>query len=248
MGNVCFSNRQQVLGTNKPVDFKAGAGKSTLLYVMTLGASSKLFMTPTRSAIIQDFERIHAAGTAIMAYYYFDFRDSKKQDRCGLLSSLISQLAAGSDSLYQVLSRLYSNRAGGMQKPITSTLTQCLKNMLSLPGQGPIYIIIDGIDECPTSPGMPSAREGVLELIKELIDLRLPKVHLCVASRPEFDIRTVLEPLTSLRISLHDEKGQKEDIINFVTSVVHSDENMRRWREEDKQLVVDTLCEKADGM
>jgi NACHT domain len=130
-----------------------------------------------------------------------------------------------------------------MQKPAPSTLTKCLKDMLRLPGQPPIYIIIDAIDECPTSPETPSSREEVLGLIKELIDLRLPKVHLCAASRPDIDIQMVLEPLTSLRISLHDEIGQKEDITNYIQSVVHSDENLRK---EDK-LVVDTLSDKADG-
>jgi len=30
--------------------------------------------------------------------------------------------------------------------------------------------------------------------------------------------------------------------------MVYSDRNMRRWRDEDKKLVVETLTEKADGM
>jgi hypothetical protein len=42
-----------------------------------------------------------------MAYYYFDFRDVKKQDCYGLLSSLLSQLSVESDSCYDVLSKLY---------------------------------------------------------------------------------------------------------------------------------------------
>ena len=71
---------------------------------------------------------------------------------------------------------------------------------------------------------------------------------LCVASRPEMDIRAVLESLTTLKISLHDEVGQKEDIIKYINSVVRSDRSMRRWKEADKQLVVDTLSGKADGM
>ena len=80
---------------------------------------------------------MHAAGLATMAYYYFDFRDVKKQDRYGLLSSLISQLSAESDSCYDVLSQLYSDHARGIRKPTTSALTKCMKDMLSLPGQGP---------------------------------------------------------------------------------------------------------------
>src|SRR5713101_1974514 len=168
---------------------------------------------------------MHFLGLAAMAYYYFDFWDSKKQDCYGLVSSLVSQLSAESDSCSDVLSKLYSDNSRGMQKPNLGALKKCLADMLSLPGQGKIYIIVDALDECPNFPGTPSAREDVLELIEELVDLKLPNVHLCVASRPEMDIRMVLESLASLKISLHDENGQKEDIIDYIKSVVHSDRN-----------------------
>ena len=205
-------------------------------------------MMPTRSAIIQDIEGMHAAGLATMAYYYFDFRDVKKQDCYGLLSSLILQLSAESDSCCNILSQLYSDNSRGIRKPTMGALKNCLSDMLNLPGQGPIYIIVDALDECPNLSGTPSAREEVLALIEELVDLKLPNVHLCVASRPEMDIRVVLEELTSLKISLHDESGQKEDIFEYIKSIVRSDRSMRRWKEEDRQLVVDTLSERADGM
>ena len=78
--------------------------------------------------------------------------------------------------------------------------------------------------------------------------MKLRDVHLCVASRPEMDIRMVLEPLTSLKISLHDESGQKGDIIWYLKYVVRSDWSARRWKEEDKHLVIHTLSEYADGM
>ena len=183
-----------------------------------------------------------------MAYYYFDFRDVKKQDCYGLLSSLISQLSAESDSFYNILSRLYSDNMNGRLKPDIDSLKESMKEMLLFPGQGPIYIIIDALDECPNLSGTPSAREEVLELIGELVDLELPNVHLCVTSRPEMDIRMILGPLTSLKISLHDETGQKEDIVKYIESVVYSDRSMRRWNEDDKQLVVATLSGKAEGM
>jgi hypothetical protein len=191
---------------------------------------------------------MHAAGLATMAYYYFDFRDVKKQDCYGLLSSLVSQLSAESDSCYDVLSKLYSDNSRGVRKPNVVALKKCLADMLSLPGQSQIYIIVDALDECPNFPGRPSARDRVLELIEELVDLKLQNLHLCVASRPEMDIRTVLEPLTALKISLHDERGQKEDIVKYIESVVRSDRSMRRWKVEDQRLVVDTLSAKSDGM
>jgi hypothetical protein len=191
---------------------------------------------------------MHAAGLATMAYYYFDFRDVKKQDCYGLLSSLILQLSTESDSCYDILSRLYSDNARGVRKPTVSALKKCMKDILSLPGQAPAYIIVDALDECPNLSGTPSAREEVLGLIQELVDLKLPHVHLCVASRPEMDIRMVLEPLTSLKISLHDEIGQKEDIVEYIKFIVRSDRSMQRWKEDDKKLVVDTLSDRADGM
>jgi hypothetical protein len=129
-------------------------------------------------------------------------------------------------------------------------LTQGLKAMLMLSDQHPIYLIFDAIDECPDTSGIPSDRARVLQLVKELVELRLPNLHICVTSRPEIDIRDVLEPLTSRRVSLHDQTGQKKDIVDYVRSIVYSDSEpiMRRWRTEDKELVIETLAERADGM
>ena len=184
----------------------------------------------------------------MMAYYYFDFRDVKKQDCYGLLSSLVSQLSAESDSCYNILYKLYSDNGRGTRKPDIDALKKCLADMVSLPGQGQIYIIVDALDECPNFPGTPSAREDVLEFVKEIVNLKLSNFSLCVASRPEMDIRSVLEPLTTLKISLHDEIGQKGDIVEYLKSVVHSDRSMRSWKEADKQLVIDTLSDRVNGM
>ncbi len=108
--------------------------------------------------------------------------------------------------------------------------------------------IVDALDECPNKPGMPSQREKVLQLVKKLVDLRHPDIRVCITSRPEVDIRMVLEPLASHSVSLHDERGQKDDTINYIKSVVETDANIRKWRAEDKQLVIDSLSQKADGM
>ena len=127
-------------------------------------------------------------------------------------------------------------------------MVDCLKEMLSLEAQGPTFIILDALDECPITSGIPSSREEVLELVDELVSLHLPNVHICVTSRPEHDIRVILECLTEHPVSLHDESGQQEDIANFVASFVRSNQRMKRWREEDKNLVIKSLSENASGM
>ncbi len=188
----------------------------------------------------------HAIGLANIAYYYFDFRDSKKQDCYGLLSSLILQLSVQSDSCSNILSKLYSDN-GPVLTPTLIALKTCIKDMLSQPGQGPIFIIVDGLDECPSSSGTQSARGKVLEIIKELVGLELPNVHLCVASRPEIDIQKALESLNPLQISLHNETGQEVDIIAYIKSIISSN-NAPDWTEEDEILVINTLSQKANGM
>ena len=183
-----------------------------------------------------------------MAYYYFDFRDTDKQNRRNLIFSLLYQLSARSDLCCYILHRLYMTPDNGAHKPTDDVLIQCLKETLRLSNDHPTYIIMDALDECPNTFGMPSPREMVLDLIKELVDLYLPHLHICVTSRPEIDVRTVIEPLTTRRVSLHDETGQKKDIIKYISSVVRSDMRMGKWREDDQNLVIETLSEKADGM
>ena len=99
-----------------------------------------------------------------------------------------------------------------------------------------------------THPGFQRHAKKVLDFLEDLIGLSLTNLRICVTSRPEIDIRTILEPLTTHHVSLHDEIGQKQDILDYIKTVVHSDRRMRRWRPEDKQLVIDTLSAKADGM
>jgi len=158
-----------------------------------------------------------------MAYFYFDFRDLNKQHRRNLLPSLLIQISAQSRHCCDILSRLYSAYDDGAQKPSDSVLIRCLKDMIAITHPRPVYIILDALDECPNWPGIPSPRGQVLALVKDLVELRLPHLHLCVTSRPEFDIRATLTPLTHHRVSLHDQSGQKKDIVDYINSVVYSD-------------------------
>ncbi len=150
---------------------------------------------------VQDLDAKRTAGLASAVYYYFDFRDASKQHRQGLLSSLLVQLGAESDSCHKILSRLYMAHDRGGRKLTDIALMHCLKDMPEHHQQA-TYIHIDAIDECPNTFGFPTPREKVLEFLERLIDWQDPHLRICIASRPEVDIRKTLEPLTSLRVSL----------------------------------------------
>jgi len=88
------------------------------------------------------------------------------------------------------------------------------------------YLIVGAlqVDGCSNNSGMPAPREDILDIVN------------------------TLEPLASLRVSLHNQSRQMKDIVDHINSVVHSDTKMQRWREEDGKLVIKTLSKKADEM
>ena len=203
---------------------------------------------PISSTIIEEAMALRDAGLGLTAFYYFDFRNTAKQDVRGLLSSLLVQLCARSNPCYEILSRLYSDYDNGSRLPDDQALVKCLKDMLEFPGQPVVYLIIDALDECPNISGVVPPRERVLNLIEDLVELNLENLRICVTSRPEADILDALLPLASHTVSLHDEDGQRQDINSYITSVVQSDRRMRKWRADDKELVIETLSRRADGM
>jgi len=200
------------------------------------------------STIVQEIDAMRKAGLASLAFFYCDFREDQKKDLRGLLSSLLVQLCHQSDSYCDMLSELYSEHAKGLRHAGDEALAGCLKALLSIPELAPVYLIVDALDECPSTSAIPSPRDEVLNLIEELIKLRLPNLRICVTSRPETDIKDVLNPLIFRSVSLHDESGQKRDIEAYIRSVINTNPKNRRWKMEDKQLVIDVLIEKADGM
>ena len=205
-------------------------------------------MPPISFSIIDDITRSSKAGLASVAFFYFDFKDEAKKNARGALSSLLVQLAAQSDAYSNILSALYSENHAGSKQPSDDELRECLKDMVAVPDQAPIYIVMDALDECPNSTGPPSPRETVLRLVKWLLELGCSNLWISVTSRPEPDITAVLQPLASHTISLHNEKGQKEDIKNYIKAFVNSDPKATKWRKQDKELVIERLSEKADGM
>ena len=185
---------------------------------------------------------------ASLAIFYYDFREDRKKHVSGLLSSVLFQLCDQSDSYYDILSDFYSTHRNGAETPGDDELVQCLIDLLKCSGARPVYLVIDALDECPSTSSLLSPREKLLSFLEDLVDAQLQTLRICVTSRPEVDIKAILEPLAFLSISLHHENGQKNDIMKYIESIVNTNRNMQNWSSEHKQLVIDVLTKKADGM
>ena len=191
---------------------------------------------------------MQVSGLISLAIFYYDFRQDGKKNVSGFLSSVLTQLCNQSNSYYGILFDLYSTHHNRGQSPGDNKLFEYLIKLLKCPGARPVYLIIDALDECPTSSSLSSPREKLLSFLEDLVEAQLPNLRICATSRPEVDIKALLEPLAFRSVSLHDEGGQKQDIIKCIVSFVSTNKNMQNWNPAHKQLVIDVLTEKADGM
>jgi len=208
--------------------------------------SSRELILSASSRIIEDIDAMRKQGLASLAFFYHDFREIQKTDLRGLLSSVLFQLCSQSDSYCDILSDFYLTHRDVAQI-VNDELVRCLKDVLEVPEQAPVFLIIDALDECPNVSALSSPRKEVLTLVTELIVTKLPNLRICVISRLETEIKAALEPLTFRSISLHEASGQMQDIENYIRSVVNTSGEMRKWQRKHRELVIDVLVRKVDG-
>ena len=241
--------RLHLLATADEFRITAGSGKSVLWYVTPpLLSLRELIISSASSTIVHHIRLMCGTGLATVAYFYIDFRERAKQEARGLLSSLLIQLCTQSDRFDETLCSLYARHDSGLEAPSEDALAQCLREMLEDPNRAPLFLVVDALDECPISREITTPRAQVLKIVKDLIELKLPHLHFCITSRPEIDIKEVLDPFKPSSVSLHDQDGQIQDIAHYVRSVVLSDVKMREWPREVKKMVIDTLAKNSGGM
>jgi hypothetical protein len=149
-----------------------------------LGCTSAANLCPSSTIIeaVKDF--CLASTTQKMAYFYFGFNDSDKQDVGILLRSLIKQLCAGEPELPQVVQTLYTRYKTSGQQPDIKVLTSTLFSVIG--GlRKEIYIIMDALDEYPENPEKPekSKRKELLDQIKRMVEYKSENLYILATSR-----------------------------------------------------------------
>jgi len=179
-----------------------------------------------------------------VAYFYFDFADTLKQDYSKMLRSLIKQLSEQLRYTSDALEKLFNDSTTGSgQTPTDEILLQTLGQIVDEFDQ--VYIVIDALDECvqrlPLLDGISEMHEGWGHDV----------LHLLVTSRYEHDIISEFEVLIEPTEEIHIHKNFIEaDIRAYIYSRLQSDRRLKRWQKDTQvQLTIaTTLTQKADGM
>ncbi|KAH8987960.1 hypothetical protein EDB86DRAFT_2069174 [Lactarius hatsudake] len=234
-----------VKGNDDNNDFDEWKRKGALFLAHGRSGAGKTILT---SAVIESLREQYEDGSATIAYFYFEFGDLPKRRVRNLLSLLLIQLAAHSDTRRKVLQDLYSKHGDGSREPTEEALLESLKDMLKLTTGGPTFLVIDALNEA--LPSVPPQADAI-KVIEELVSLELPDLRIFATSRsisdPEIEGEQPLESLASHTVCLHENKDHLEDIRSYIDWCIKDNKRMKRWRREDKDDTIKTLSKKGAG-
>jgi len=200
----------------------AGCGKSVL----------------TSTAIEYTFRHRRSNPRIGIAFFYFSFNDSSKQDVSGFLRAVLMQLSNQSNDTQISLTHLHSSYKNG--EPPIPVLLECVRQAIQKFQD--VFLIMDALDESSRY----GARERVLETLADFRSWSLRGLHILVTSRDEIDIRENLAPSSSEDISMKN-NGVNQDIEDFIRGHLERDRAMQKWSTHRSQIQ-DVLTAKAGGL
>lgn len=191
------------------------------------------------STIIQDVvSSYQSEPTIAVAYFYFDFNDSDKQQTGMLIRSLIVQFAAQCPHPCEPLQSAYSRSQNGQKQPIIDDITAILRQILE--AFNATYILLDALDEC-------TDRDDLLEFIETLMGWNIDKLHILTTSRKENDIAASLKSLVTFQLCIQSALVDA-DIRVHILERLSSDPKLKKWPPGVQKEIEDALMRGAKGM
>ena len=177
-----------------------------------------------------------------IAYYFFDFKDAAKQDVKGFLASLLTQVVGAFRFLPKPLLELFQRHSLRNPErptpPAIDELKRALVGVLSI--QLTTFIVVDALDECKQS-GL------LLDTLGAIFDQTGSNCRFLLTSRAENDIQRSFQKqnIKSLQIR---SSNVDQDVAIYVSTVLETDDRLRAYRKEIKELIAATLKDGAKGM
>ena len=214
--------------------WKRGSIRSIWLYGIT-GCGK----TVLSSSIINDI-RSHCedkTGSAC-AYFYFDFRDERKQQPENLIRSILHQLLAARPDVPVELNNLFIRCHEGSQLPTCDDMILVLRSVITRFTQ--VYIVVDALDESQD-------REILLAMIEELDSWQPIGLSFLLTSRQEKDIEAMLIPIIGHESSVQG-VSVDHDIRTHLQERMEYDTKLKRWPLDVRKEIEETLMKNAHGM
>ncbi|KAH0026008.1 ankyrin repeat protein, partial [Aureobasidium melanogenum] len=210
----------------------AGCGKTVLTSSIVKDLKGEINSDPLTSS------------SPILLYFFFDFRDAKKQSLKEMAISLVYQLHCQDGSLQEPLESLLKGCSKGNSAPSTEKLLEIFLSFLKNTDRK-VYLVLDALDEFVVP------RQDLLDWIESIAEITSPKVHLLVTSRQESDIASVLgrtnliSQIVPVQTDIID-----EDIRAYIGHRLRTSGEFERWKDRDdvQQMIQESLMSISNGM
>ncbi|KUJ23943.1 uncharacterized protein LY89DRAFT_662723 [Mollisia scopiformis] len=197
------------------------------------------------STVIDHIQKrsINESNVAVV-YWYFTFTNIDKQNVANALCSAIADICGNRRDTPEELQRAHDRCNAGQQKPPFDVLKSMLKVVSN--GFDNIYLILDALDECPTTDGQ---RDTLLEFLHEVSSWQLDCLHVLATSRRELDIQESLTSSHGKSSHFLSVQGShvEQDIMKYLGHRLEH-HTFRSWKPALKQDVKEDLVKKANGM
>ena len=191
------------------------------------------------STVVEDIaSRCQVGGRRVLAYYYFDFNESKKQTCEGLLRSLVTQLFGQTAGSSETIEALFSDCGEGQREPTPKGLVDALRQLSESLEE--TYFIFDALDECVEIP-------AVISFLEDIRGWHNHNLHILITSRKEVAIEKGFRSLTTDQIQFQNFLVDA-DVRLLVRECLRCDPELSRWSESVKAEIEKTLYEGSKGM
>ncbi|OWY52202.1 HET-like protein [Alternaria alternata] len=184
----------------------------------------------------------HDNTSMVMAYFYFDFNDTQKQDPELMLRSLLCQLLQSSVGIPKGVDALFSSCENGQRKPSSHALLQVTKEAAQEFTH--VYVVLDALDEC-------AQRSELMDMLEAVAEWQLDNLHLLMTSRKERDIERSLEGYIEEQDAVCLQRDVvDQDIQRYVQQRLRVDKDLAKWNKDAavRQEIEAALMRGACGM
>jgi len=191
-------------------------------------------------------KRAQFTSGMMLAYYFCDNKDDKRNTAITIIRGLLLQLLRQRPLLFKHIQEDYDQMRDRAFDNFDA-LWRILLKILADPNAGQIYLLIDALDECDKSTR--GFRQAFLASLAELFSTHqgsgIMNVKLLITCRPKSDI---LDELNDPRRLVRIDSGKiNADLWKYIHTRINELSTKKKYPSKLKQDIQGTLSEKAGG-
>ncbi|KAH8834260.1 ankyrin repeat-containing domain protein [Flagelloscypha sp. PMI_526] len=207
--------------------WKSGSGGSCWFHG-AMGTGKTVIISYLIQSLIQ--------GGSAVAYYYFDFTNSKTLSEEALFRSLVAQLSHANEACARVM---YEKHMQGAVQPQLATLQDAFYKVASEAFE-PVYVVIDAIDELPRLQ-----RASLLKTLENTYSSPRARFYLIITSRDEVDISECLEGKVQFELAIADAMVRRDIAVVIEKELLSK--KWKSWPKTERAMLKEHLNRRADG-